>query len=42
MTPKEEKDYQEVLRCIEEAEKSGAVTLKLSGLLALDRFPPEL
>jgi hypothetical protein len=41
MTPEEEEDFQKAIRCIQEAEKTGAVELDLSGL-ALNRLPPEL
>src|SRR5271165_6993725 len=40
MTPEEA--YEEALRRIREAEKTGALELDLSGLQALNRLPPEL
>jgi hypothetical protein len=42
MTPEEERDYQEALRRIKEAEKNKIVALDLSYLPNLTRFPPEL
>jgi Leucine-rich repeat (LRR) protein len=42
MTPEEERDYQEALRRIKEAEENKSAELDLSGLSALTRFPPEL
>ena len=42
MTPEEERDYQEALRRIKEAEENKSVELDLDGLSNLTRFPPEL
>jgi hypothetical protein len=42
MTPEEERDYQEALRRIKEAEENKSVELDLCGLSNLTRFPPEL
>jgi hypothetical protein len=42
MTPEEERDYQEALRRIKEAEKNKSVELDLGGLEYLNSFPPEL
>jgi hypothetical protein len=42
MTPEEERDYQEALRRIKEAEKNKSVELDLGGLDYLTSFPPEL
>jgi Leucine Rich repeats (2 copies) len=42
MTPEEEEAYEEALRRICEAEKTGALELDLSGLIALIRLPREL
>jgi hypothetical protein len=42
MTPEEERDYQEALRRIHDAEENKSVELVLSGLSSLTSFPPEL
>jgi Leucine-rich repeat (LRR) protein len=42
MTPEEEEAYEEAMRRICEAEKTGALELDLSGLIALTRLPREL
>jgi hypothetical protein len=39
---REERDYQEALRRIKEAEKNKSVELDLGGLEYLSSFPPEL